>query len=479
MSNRLFRDASDVAGGHGRAWSPSPGKRTLTQSLQRRATAPADGARDDNGVAAGADAAVDRAAVGNGAPLRDDVRERFESSLGADLSGVRVHTGAESQDASAAVGARAYTVGNDIHFGAGQYQPDDPFGLHLLAHEVAHTQQQSGGAPQRQNKLEVTTPGDTAEVEADSAADAMVAGRPAAITSSGATLARWPGPSYSTGERSDDERSGGGSLSAEFEQECDKKKAAAALKLAQAAMGLFRSSMSAKFKAKEGDKSSKEKETLLHLEKELLNAGKQIAELAAAVDTIKGGTWADKLEAISGGLGKAGDVLELIELAGSIADTAPLEKLLADPSEENAHAWAIATASKFDLAAKIVDALPIEVGFVKDYFKGVLGAPKAYVKIFLSIMTRRYAGIDAEADVSKGDASYGPWKGPSSRLGAETDVPHHDLYQYMLANMEIKGHDIQKCSYALARDLYGSRIVDDPELTTQTKGRWLKHLGAG
>src|SRR5262245_2876548 len=80
-----------------------------------------------------------RAGGASGAPLPGDVRDRFEGSLGADLSAVRVHTGEASAEASDAVGARAYTLGNDIHFAAGAYQPEDPFGLHLLAHEVAHT----------------------------------------------------------------------------------------------------------------------------------------------------------------------------------------------------------------------------------------------------------------------------------------------------------------------------------------------------
>jgi hypothetical protein len=177
---------------------PTPGKRSMTQGLTPRAIifrvesaeaarelGAAFGPRDHNGVAAGAEDAVERAAGGGGEPLRADVRERFESSLGADLSAVRVHTGGESAEASSAVGAKAYTVGNDIHFGAGQYRPDDPFGLHLLAHEVAHTQQQAAGTPHRQNKLEVSTPTDSAEVEADRAADAMVSGAPAEVTGGG------------------------------------------------------------------------------------------------------------------------------------------------------------------------------------------------------------------------------------------------------------------------------------------------------
>ena len=137
--------------------------------------------RDENGVATGADAAVARAATSSGQALPTHLQRQFEQSTGADLSGVRVHTGGESATAAHAVGAKAYTVGQDIHFAAGRYQPDDPFGMHLLAHEVAHTVQQQGGTAHRQHKLEVSTPHDAAEVEADRAADAMVRGEATAI----------------------------------------------------------------------------------------------------------------------------------------------------------------------------------------------------------------------------------------------------------------------------------------------------------
>jgi hypothetical protein len=162
------------------------------------------GARDANGVAAGADLVVESAAASPGQPLRDDLRDRFETSLGADLSGVRVHTGTASAQAAGAVGARAYATGNDIHFAEGAYQPDDPFGLHLIAHEVAHTVQQQGATPTRQNKLEVSGPSDSAEIEADRAADAMVRGESASVSGGGGGLARkgnpTPSNSYNQGD---------------------------------------------------------------------------------------------------------------------------------------------------------------------------------------------------------------------------------------------------------------------------------------
>ncbi len=135
-------------------------------AVQRKA---AGGAPGDAG------AAVERAAGDGGAPVDAAVRGRVEATTGADLSGVRVHTGAASQEAAAALQARAYTVGHDVHFGAGQYQPGTADGDKLIAHELAHTVQQgpAGGAPQ--GKLAVSQPHDPAEAEADTVAEAAVA----------------------------------------------------------------------------------------------------------------------------------------------------------------------------------------------------------------------------------------------------------------------------------------------------------------
>jgi Domain of unknown function (DUF4157) len=146
--------------------------------------------RDSSGVADDADQAIASAAATSGTPLPASTMTKFESSLGADLSGVRIHTGAESQAAAHSVSALAYTVGQDIHFAAGQYDPASPQGEHLLAHEVAHTVQQAGGAPTRQHKLALSAPADHSEREADRAADAMVAGAPFALGASPAIAAR-------------------------------------------------------------------------------------------------------------------------------------------------------------------------------------------------------------------------------------------------------------------------------------------------
>ena len=62
-----------------------------------------------------------------------------------DFSGVRVHTGTRAAVAAAAVSARAFTVGDDIVFGEGEYAPETRGGLHLLAHELTHVAQQRAG----------------------------------------------------------------------------------------------------------------------------------------------------------------------------------------------------------------------------------------------------------------------------------------------------------------------------------------------
>ncbi|HEY1817504.1 MAG TPA: DUF4157 domain-containing protein [Kofleriaceae bacterium] len=154
----------------------APAQPLISGLIQRKAE------RDANGVAAGADAAIASASSTSGMSLPAPIQRKFEASLGADLSSVRVHTGGESQAAASAVGAKAYTMGQDVHFGAGQYNPTSSAGEHLLAHEVAHTVQQQGGTPTRQNKLEVSAPQDAAEHEADRAADAMVSGGQASIS---------------------------------------------------------------------------------------------------------------------------------------------------------------------------------------------------------------------------------------------------------------------------------------------------------
>lgn len=75
-------------------------------------------------------------------PLEHDTREFMERRFGHDFSRVRVHTDSEAASSVKSANAQAYTVGNNVVFGSGQYNPGSPSGRQLLAHELAHVVQQ-------------------------------------------------------------------------------------------------------------------------------------------------------------------------------------------------------------------------------------------------------------------------------------------------------------------------------------------------
>jgi uncharacterized protein DUF4157/succinylglutamate desuccinylase/aspartoacylase family protein len=79
---------------------------------------------------------------GGGEALSPAAKAYFEPAFGRDLSVVRLHTGTAAARAAGEVGARAFTVGSDIAFGAGEYRPETAEGRKLLAHELTHTVQQ-------------------------------------------------------------------------------------------------------------------------------------------------------------------------------------------------------------------------------------------------------------------------------------------------------------------------------------------------
>jgi hypothetical protein len=88
---------------------------------------------------------VDGVLSSPGSPLEPALRQEMEQRFGYDFGGVRVHTDASAAESAHAVSARAYTVGGDIVFGRGHYAPGTSEGRKLLAHELTHVLQQSGG----------------------------------------------------------------------------------------------------------------------------------------------------------------------------------------------------------------------------------------------------------------------------------------------------------------------------------------------
>jgi outer membrane protein OmpA-like peptidoglycan-associated protein len=106
-----------------------------------------------------------------GHPLDPSTLGFMEPRFGHDLSHVRIHTDRKAAESAHAVGALAYTVGNDVVFAEGEFSPRTHLGRRLLAHELVHTLQQSmsaepAGVLYRQTSLDIAlrSPGVAAQV---------------------------------------------------------------------------------------------------------------------------------------------------------------------------------------------------------------------------------------------------------------------------------------------------------------------------
>jgi|GEM_PF-3743414 len=119
----------------------TPGSQQLQPELQPPS---------DSGVTTTADLAssIQRARTG-GQPLAGSIRKKMEGAFGADFSGVKIHTDAQSNQLNQSIQARAFTTGQDVFFGEGEYNPRSQGGQVLLAHELTHVIQQSSSKLQR------------------------------------------------------------------------------------------------------------------------------------------------------------------------------------------------------------------------------------------------------------------------------------------------------------------------------------------
>ncbi|HUP43078.1 MAG TPA: DUF4157 domain-containing protein [Thermoanaerobaculia bacterium] len=81
---------------------------------------------------------------GGGSPLEPGVRRTMEERIGFDFGRARVHADERAAAASHRVRAHAFTVGSDVFFDRGRYDPGSTAGVKLLAHELTHVVQQAG-----------------------------------------------------------------------------------------------------------------------------------------------------------------------------------------------------------------------------------------------------------------------------------------------------------------------------------------------
>jgi len=99
-----------------------------------------------NGQIGSAPRSVEAALASPGPPLEPALRQDMEQRFGYDFSKVRVHSGSTAEQSAQDVNANAYTVGQNIVFGAGRFARETEQGRRLLAHELTHVVQQGHAA---------------------------------------------------------------------------------------------------------------------------------------------------------------------------------------------------------------------------------------------------------------------------------------------------------------------------------------------
>ena len=146
---------------------------------------------------------------GGGSPLDAGTRSTMESAFGTSFEGVRVHTDERASKSAESVGANAYTVGSDVVFRSGQFNPATPTGQRTLAHELAHVVQQSQGpvdGTAAAGGIKVSDPSDRFERAAERTADDVMAS--VQTTRSASPAAAVASPPVAQLEPEDDEAAG-------------------------------------------------------------------------------------------------------------------------------------------------------------------------------------------------------------------------------------------------------------------------------
>lgn len=149
----------------GRELVPGKTRASTRLRIDRKAyVEPADVSEDRAGYAfeLARDASV-------GIELPTELSEKFAREFGVDVSRVRIHNDAAAARAAATLNAQAFTIGNDIYFAHGQYDPTSDRGVHLIAHEMAHVADNQRGAVSTVDR--VSRPDDPHEQRADALAD--------------------------------------------------------------------------------------------------------------------------------------------------------------------------------------------------------------------------------------------------------------------------------------------------------------------
>jgi Domain of unknown function (DUF4157) len=117
-------------------------------------------------------------------PVPLELRSHLEPLFQHNFGDVRIYSDAAAAATADLLHAKAFTVGQDIAFAAGHYDPHTQQGQRLLAHELAHTVQQQHAAPNGRGTLEVSQRGDSLERNANAMVSSLGRGSQMPVTSS-------------------------------------------------------------------------------------------------------------------------------------------------------------------------------------------------------------------------------------------------------------------------------------------------------
>ena len=118
-----------------------PAERSETEAQEELLRPQAEGARSGRSLDAETARSIS-AMRGRGQPLPPEERAFFEPRFGRDFGKVQIHANSSAAQAAREIGARAFTIGGEVAFAAGQYVPGSASGRRLLAHELTHVLQQ-------------------------------------------------------------------------------------------------------------------------------------------------------------------------------------------------------------------------------------------------------------------------------------------------------------------------------------------------
>ena len=118
--------------------------KSSTEKEVHRGAAPTAPSTASSAPPAGFEASLGRVQQGGGQPLAEPTRGFMESGFARSFSDVRVHSDAGAAGLARSIDARAFTLGSDLYFASGEYQPATHDGRRLIAHELTHVVQQTG-----------------------------------------------------------------------------------------------------------------------------------------------------------------------------------------------------------------------------------------------------------------------------------------------------------------------------------------------